>query len=92
LEKGRGADEFKLKAGNEELDTVEAKDRPYFSQTETNVTTTRDDVWLEDTLNSHSKRNNRGMFHTLDGRHIPYRYAADEIQPLLGWIPHAARR
>jgi hypothetical protein len=83
LDKGRGADEFKLKAGDEELVTVDSKDRPYFSNTETNVTTTRDDVWLEGTLNSHSKRNNKGMFHTRDGRHIPYRYVADELQPLL---------
>ena len=74
---------LRLKAGNEELVKVEAKERPYFSHTETNVTTTRDDVWLEGTLNSHSKRNNRGMFHTLDGKHIPYRYVGEEIQPLL---------
>jgi hypothetical protein len=47
------------------------------------VTTTQDGVWLEGTLNSHSKRNNRGMFHTVDGRHIPYRYLGDELQPLL---------
>jgi len=83
LEQGRGVNEFKLKARNEELVRVSANERLYFTHSDASVTTTQDGVWLEGTLNSHSKRNNRGMFHMINGKRIPYRYVGDDIQPLL---------
>jgi hypothetical protein len=82
LEQGRGVNEFQLKTGDKELVKVTAEERPYFSHSESTVTT-QQVASLEGTLNSHSKRNNRGMFYTVDGRRIPYRYVGDELQPLL---------
>lgn len=87
LEQGH-VEEFKLSTGREELATVDAKDRIYFVHTESAVTMTRDDVWMEGTLNSHSKSNNRGTFYTLSGKHIPYRYVGDDVQPLLAGYAH----
>ena len=82
LEEGRGADEFMLKTGEEELVRVSSEERPFFAHTEVGVTVTKDDIWLEGELFSHSKRNNRGMFHTVSGKHIPYHYIGDDVQPL----------
>jgi hypothetical protein len=83
LEQGRGVKEFQLRSGQQELAKVTSDERRYFVDTENRVTTTRDNVRLEGILNSHSKRSNRGMFHTLSGRHIPYRYVGEELEPLL---------
>ena len=87
LEEGR-VEEFKLTTGQEELATVDAQGSGYFVHTDRTVTMTRDDVWMEGTLNSHSKSNNRGTFHTLSGKHIPYRYVGDDVQPLLMGYAH----
>lgn len=83
LDEGRGADEFKLKTGDEELANVTREERKYFAHIEGDSTTTRDEVWLEGTLNSHSKTNNRGMFYTIGGKHIHYRYVGEDERPLL---------
>jgi len=83
LEENRGANEFQLKTGDEELVKVTNEERAYFAHTESAITTTRDEVWLEGTLNSHSKRSNRGMFYTVAGKHIYYRYVGEDIRPLL---------
>ena len=82
LEEGH-VEEFKLTSGEEELAQVTAKERVYFIHIDRTVTVTKDDIWMEGTLNSHSKSNNRGTFHTLSGKHIPYRYVGDDVQPLL---------
>ena len=87
LEEGH-VEEFTLTTGEEELANVTAKERIYFIHTERTVTMTRDDVWMEGTLNSHSKTNNRGTFYTLSGKHIPYRYLGDDVQPLLMGYAH----
>jgi len=87
LEEGR-VEEFKLTSGQEELANVSAKERIYFVHTDHTVTVTRDDVWMEGALNSHSKSNNRGTFYTMSGKHIPYRYVGDDIQPLLKGYAH----
>jgi hypothetical protein len=58
----RGANEFKLRTRDEDLATVTADERPFFYSMETDVTMTRDDVWLEGTLNSHSKRSTGECF------------------------------
>lgn len=81
--RGRGVDEFELRARDQELIKVTSKERPYFVHSESALTTTRDDVWLEGVLNSHSKRSNRGMFITLAGKHITYHFSGDDIKPLL---------
>jgi hypothetical protein len=46
-------------------------------------TTEEDNVWLEGTFNSHSKRNNRGTFETLSGQRVRYHYVGENIDPLL---------
>jgi hypothetical protein len=81
-------DEFKLTTGEEELANVAANERIYFVHIDRTVTMTRDDVWMEGALNSHSKSNNRGTFYTLSGKHIPYRYVGDDVQPLLAGYAH----
>jgi len=83
LEEGRSAKEFKLRTGKQELARVTAEERQYFEHFESDFTTTRDDVWLEGTLNSHSKRSNRGIFITVGGKHLRYHYVSDDLQPLL---------
>lgn len=80
LEEGRGIDEFELRAKEQELIKVTSKERPFFVHSETALTSTRDDVWLEGVLNSHSKKSNRGMFITLVGKHISYKYVGDDIK------------
>jgi hypothetical protein len=82
LSPGR-VDEFVLKIADEHVADVTAKDRLYFVHTITSVTTTKDNIWMDGFLNSHSKTNNRGTFHTLDGKHIPYQYKGADPQPLL---------
>jgi len=76
-------DEFVLKVANEPVADVKAQDRLYFVHTITSVTTTKDNIWMDGFLNSHSKTNNCGTFHTLDGKHIPYHYTGRDTQPLL---------
>jgi hypothetical protein len=82
LNKGR-VDQFKLRSGESALVEVDASERPYFVHTSVAVTTTKDNIWLEGYLNSHSKTSNRGTFFTMDGKHIPYRYMPKNVQPLL---------
>jgi hypothetical protein len=43
---------------------------------------------MEGTLNSFSKDKNQGSFHTLDGRHIPYRFIGRERSELLKAFSH----
>lgn len=83
LETGRGVHRFKLKTGKEELVEVNADERPFFYGSRRSNRDVRSGVWLEGTLNSHSKRNNRGMFHTLDGVHIRYHYIGEDDNPVL---------
>jgi hypothetical protein len=77
-------DTFKLRKGEDEvLAEVERKERPYFVQEERAVTTTRDGIWLEGTLNSFAKDKNRGTFYTNTGKHIPYQFVGEDNQELL---------
>jgi hypothetical protein len=89
LNEGRGGDEFRIRAQRRDLIRVEARERPFLAQRDTSFTTTRDNVWLEGTLNSHSKRSNRGMFYTLSGKRIPYHYIGDDLKPLLDAYAHS---
>lgn len=89
LDEGRPASEFALRSGKEELVKVTRDERAYFAQGDSSTTITRDDIWLEGTLNSHSKTSNRGMFYMITGKHIRYHYVGDDIQPLLRAYAHS---
>jgi hypothetical protein len=83
LEQGRGVAEFELKTRTQELAKVRQDERPYFTHLYATVTTTEDNIPLEGVFYSHSKRSNRGMFHTVNGQHLRYHYVGDDIEPLL---------
>jgi hypothetical protein len=87
LQEGR-VNEFELKAAEEPLAKVNWKERLYFVHTERTLTTTEDDVPLEGMLNSLTKDKNRGTFHTISGKHIPYRYVGDDQHALLQAFAH----
>jgi hypothetical protein len=87
LEKGRGVDEFKMTAAAKELVRVESKERGFFYANQS-IKTTRDGVWLEGTLNSHSKTSNRGTFHIQNGSHVRYHYIGEDEIPLLSAYVH----
>jgi hypothetical protein len=74
---------FELKSGTKPLAEANRSDRQYFSTSPKPVTTTRDDVWLEGTLNSLTKDKKRGTFYTLSGKHIPYQFVGIDEKQLL---------
>jgi hypothetical protein len=82
-------DLFKLRRGRDDvLAEVNHSERPFFIGEERTVTTTKDDIWLEGTLNSFAKDKNRGTFYTLSGKHISYHYIGQDEQELLSAFAH----
>jgi len=81
-------DKFEMKSGAESLAEASRKERPYFSTARKSITTTRDDVTLEGSLNSLTKDRRKGMFYTVSGKHIPYQFVGPDEQQLLDAFSH----
>jgi hypothetical protein len=81
-------EKFQLKNDQQPLAEASRKDRPYFASSRRAITTTRDDVTLEGSLNSLTKDKKRGTFYTLGGKHIPYQFLGSDEKQLLDAFTH----
>jgi hypothetical protein len=74
---------FEIKQKNQSLVKVSSEERQYFTTKSIEpVAKQQNDQWVEGTLNSFSKDKAKGTFHTVTGKHIPYRYIGNDTHQL----------
>jgi hypothetical protein len=76
-------DSFQIVRSNEELVSVEARQKDFFDYVEVTEERSREGTEILGTLNSLTKSNLRGTFYTTEGVHVPYRYTGGDIGQLL---------
>lgn len=74
---------FHMRRAKSELVTVDAGQRTYFDYFEVEEDKTRVGTQIVGILNSLSKSNLRGTFHTSEGVHVPYRYVGGDVGQLM---------
>lgn len=85
---GTRVTDFEIRHKSESLVKVNSKEKSYFAYTPPVVTGTESDRWMEGTLNSLTKDRARGTFHTVSGKHVPYRYVGHDQHQLIQAFAH----
>jgi hypothetical protein len=79
----RRINRFIMRRTENDLATVDAGEKEYFDFREVRVDQSREGTEITGTLNSLSKTNLKGTFHTATGFHVPYRYTGGNMAELL---------
>lgn len=74
---------FEMRRASTELVKVDASQRQYFEYYEVVEDQSKEGTQIVGILNSLSKSNLRGTFHTQEGVHVPYRYVGGDVGQLL---------